>query len=55
MKKFLQEFKSLNLAWKLILPGTLILFLGSLFEISFMYYLGAGVAIGGWLWGASRN
>ena len=54
MKNFLKDFKNLDFSWKMILIGTLITFLGVLFGIDPIGWMGAGIAIFGWIYGASK-
>ena len=54
MKNFLKDFKNLDFSWKMILIGSLICFLGVLCGVDQIGWMGAGIAVFGWIFGASK-
>ncbi len=62
MKKFFKDFKRLDLSWKIIFVGTPILGVGYVMGGDTPHelwdpvmWIGSGIALSGWLWGAFRG
>ena len=64
MKKFFKDFKRLDLSWKIIFVGTFIAAVGYVMAPEGetphelwdpVMWIGSGIALFGWLWGAFRG
>ena len=64
MKKLFKDFKRLDLSWKFIFVGTFIAIVGYVMAPEGdtphelwdpVMWIGSGIAIFGWLWGAFRG